>query len=217
MALGSVRGTCLCFSPPPSLQQDVIGQCCARDVCSIMQGRAYALRVPQKVAVNFRRGPWINLHATISRPRDQSGRRSGRSVRSRLCDRPTLLSAICKSDGPSPRRLSVPSIHLFFPLTAFRLRPPAIVAARPPLSPPPAPDPPSLGVAAPLPGTSEPSSVSSTSLLGPSPLVLSIALPSRLVTFPQSPDTRARNHVLLIDGGIAVSLFTGSRLPSGSS
>lgn len=111
-----------------------------------------------------------------------------------------------------------PPIHHFRrAATAFRLRPPAmdVAAARPFLAPPP-----SFGVTVPLPGASDavpdPPSLSSPAPSGSvlAPLILA---PSRLPTFCTRLVTRDRNHVPLIDGATAVSLSTGSRLPSGSS
>ena len=106
-----------------------------------------------------------------------------------------------------------------FLLTAFLLRPPAIVVAaiRPFLGRPESL--PSLGVAAPLPGVSGltlDASSDSSSATAPSCPALAI-LPSRPAIFPKRPVTRDRNHVRLIDGATAVSLSTGSKLPSGSS
>ena len=114
---------------------------------------------------------------------------------------------------------------LYFPQTAhffliaFLLRPPAMVVAvilpffRKPESLP------SLGVAVPLPGASEltpDASSDSSSATAPSCPAFAIA-PSRPATFPKRPVTRDRNHVRLIDGATAVSLSTGSKLPSDSS
>ena len=122
--------------------------------------------------------------------------------------------------GPPPLRPPRnPPAHFLF--TAFRLRPPAIlVAAARPFFVPPAPLP-SRGVVVPLLGTSElapdPSSDSSSLAAASCPKPPSIVAPSRLATFLKRPVTRDRNHVLLIDGATAVSLSTGSRLPSASS
>ncbi|CAL1700732.1 unnamed protein product [Somion occarium] len=97
-------------------------------------------------------------------------------------------------------------------LTFFLRRPPAIAVALRDAGLTPALDP-SLGVTAPLPGTSEATEPSSSSSI---PSVALVPGESRLTTFEIRSETSARNHVFLNDGRTALDSFTGSRLPSGS-